>query len=282
MQQCAVVCLATMFLASCGGGKDARMSLPEDTQVAVAKAKRAELADRKIVYESEIRLVVRDFSELENAISNLVKEHKGYLGNVSISRNAGEQRSGRWLARVPVDEFESFLSAIAKLGIPESRQQSAKDVTEEYVDLGARIANKKRLEERILKLLNKSDDEIKNVIEVERELARVRGDIERMQGRLRFLTNRTELTTVKVHAREQRDYVPPQSPTFATRIRETWGVSISSLRKFGEDCTVVFIALVPWLAIIAVLTAPLLWWARRQRLQQRLADSTSPSSPSSG
>ena len=74
------------------------------------------------------------------------------------------------MARIPVDRFEAFLEGVARLGVPESRQQTAQDVTEEFVDLNARIANKKRLEERILKLLQDSEGKIKDIIEVEGEL----------------------------------------------------------------------------------------------------------------
>ena len=90
---------------------------------------------------------------------------------------------------------DPFLQAVSRLGVPESRHQTAQDVTEEFVDLEARISNKKRLEKRIVELLSSSSGKIKDVIEVERELARVRGEIEQSEGRLRYLTDRTEFTT---------------------------------------------------------------------------------------
>ena len=217
---------------------------------------------RRIIYDAEVTVVVSDFSAAERAITKLVKDHSGYLADVSIDRATGEQRSGRWKARIPVDRFDAFLEAVADLGVPTSRRQTAQDVTEEYVDLEARIANKKRLEERILDLLNASSGEIKDVIEVEQELARVRGEIEQMEGRLRYLTNLTDLTTVTITAREERDYVPPQAPTFAGRAQSAWSNSILALRDSGANLLVGLIYGAPWLAVLVVLFAPLIWIAR--------------------
>ena len=219
--------------------------------------------DRKIIYEAEIRIVVDDFSVMETAVSRLTKEHDGYLANVSIDRTSGEQRSGRWEARIPVRQFDGYMQAISELGVPENRSQTAQDVTEEYVDLEARIANKKRLEERILMLLERAEGSIKDVIEVENELGRVRGEIEQMEGRLRYLMNRTQLTTVVVFAREQRDYVPPKSPTLSARIASAWGNSLLSLRNVGEAVAVAIVFAIPWFVVFAVIALPLWLFVRR-------------------
>ena len=125
------------------------------------------------------------------------------MAESAIDRTQGEELSGRW-QRIPVEHFDVFLNAVAKLGVAESRKQTAQDVTEEFVDLEAQISNKKKLEERIVELVQNQSGEIKDVIEVERELGRVRGEIEQMEGRLRYLTNRAELTTVSIVARSRR------------------------------------------------------------------------------
>jgi cell division septum initiation protein DivIVA len=145
----------------------------------------ARAVPQKIIYEAEISLVVEDVSKTERQIDELLRRFGGHVAEAAIDRTQGEQLSGRWRVRVPVAEFDPFLEAVSKLGVAESRRQTAQDVTEEFIDLEARIANKKRLEERIVELLKESSGAIKDVIEVERELARVRGEIEQMEGRLR-------------------------------------------------------------------------------------------------
>ena len=174
--------------------------------------------DRKIIYEATLRLVVDSFANVETQIPLLAKQHQGYIANGSVDTTQGSQRAGSWTVRIPVEQYDAFLDAIAALGVPESRTQKAQDVSAEYVDLEARISNKKKLEERILQLLADRSGEIKDIIAVESELGRVREEIERMEGQLRFLSNRVSLTTVTITAREERDYKPPTAPTFAARI----------------------------------------------------------------
>jgi type II secretory pathway pseudopilin PulG/uncharacterized coiled-coil protein SlyX len=222
--------------------------------------------ERKIIYDAEVTLVVEDFAALETRIAGLVKEFGGYVADASVDRRQGDQISGRWRVRIPVDQFDSFVEAVSKLGVAESRSQTAQDVTEEYVDLEARIGNKKQLEARIVKLLEDSTGQIKDVIEVERELARIRGEVEQMEGRLRYLTNRAELTTVTVMAREERDYVPPEAPTFTARVHQAWGGSLLSLRVFGERVAVAAVAAFPWVVVACVLLAPTIWYVRRRIL----------------
>jgi uncharacterized coiled-coil protein SlyX len=227
---------------------------------------------QKIIYEAEISLVVEDVSKTERQIDELLRRFGGHVAEAAIDRTQGEQLSGRWRVRVPVAEFDPFLEAVSKLGVAESRRQTAQDVTEEFIDLEARIANKKRLEERIVELLKESSGAIKDVIEVERELARVRGEIEQMEGRLRYLTNRTELTTVTIVAREERDYVPPEAPSFTARIRQAWSGSLLALRRFGEQVVIAAVAAFPWIAVLSLLAVPI-WYTGR-----RMAGASKPTS----
>lgn len=221
-------------------------------------------APRKIIYEAEINLVVKDVSAVESQIAALLKEHQGYVAESSIDRTQGEELSGRWRVRIPVERFDAFLDAVTKLGVAESRKQTAQDVTEEFVDLEAQISNKKKLEERIVELVNNQSGQIKDVIEVERELGRVRGEIEQMEGRLRYLTNRTELTTVSVFAREVDDYVPPQAPSFANQIQRAWANSLQSLQNFGQRAVVAAVYAFPWIIVLGVVLVPGLLYFRKR------------------
>jgi uncharacterized coiled-coil protein SlyX len=175
--------------------------------------------------------------------------------------------------RVPVEQFEPFLAAVEKLGVAERRHQTAQDVTAEFVDLGAQIANKKRLEERIVELLKNSPGQIKDVIDVERELARVRGEIEQMEGRLRYLTNRTDFTMVSIAAREEHDYVPPAAPSFASEIRQSWSESLHSLREFGQRTVIATVAAFPWIVVVSILAVPAWCVGRRIVTRRRNAHS---------
>ncbi len=266
-----VSCLAffTLCLCSCGGQFESAMTVDEQNAGAPAIAgwdnKSVEAFDdsgssgsssdiggrregengefpsrteRKIIYTASLGVVVEQFDGVEQQITRLVENHDGFVASANLGRMQGYQRSGNWTVRVPVDRFDDFLNAVGDIGVPESRTQNASDVTEEFVDVTARIENKKKLEARILELLDRPEDKIQHVIEVERELGRVREEIERMEGRMRFLTDQTSLTTVTISIREERDYVPEQAPTFTSRITSAWNASLINCRRFFENATV--------------------------------------------
>ncbi|NOY29986.1 MAG: DUF4349 domain-containing protein [Planctomycetes bacterium] len=209
--------------------------------------------------------MVKDFSQAESGLRELVEEHGGFLADARIDRRQGSRLTGNWQARIPVDQFPEFCEDIVDLGVAEQQQQTAQDVTEEFVDLEARIANKQRLEERIVDLLEDASGSIKTIIEIERELARVRQEIERMEGRLRYLTNHTELTTVTISIREEQNYVPPKAPTYTDRITTAWYDSLTSVQEFGQRSSISLVYAFPWLVIAGVLLVPSTWLFRRVR-----------------
>jgi hypothetical protein len=219
--------------------------------------------NRKIIYTASLAVVVENFSGVEQSIAELVKKYGGFVASANVSLNQGSERSGTWVVRVPVATFEEFLNASGNLGVPERREQNGQDVTEEYVDLEARIRSKKQLEERILELLAANKGEIKDVIEVERELSRVRTEIEQMEGRLRYLADRTELTTVTLMVREEKEYQPPQAPGLGSQIAATWSNSTTGIWSLGKGIVLMAVAALPWLLLVGVVVGPVWAWRRR-------------------
>lgn len=268
-------CLLLALMIGCGSANynervdSASSNAPstDESQAAVDKTGIAQLVDpsRKIIYTADVQLTVKEFATFEAELPKLVGQCKGYLSAANIDRTYGDQLTGHWVARIPVDQYEAFLESVTQLGVPEKQAQTAQDVTEEYVDLEARIANKKRLETRILELLDKQSGEIKDVIEVERELARVRSEIESMEGRSRYLKNRTSFTTVTITAREQRNYVPPQALPFSEQISSAWSRSIDALYRICRGIVLVIVTAFPWFVVLGILLCPIVWLIRRRR-----------------
>ena len=155
---------------------------------------------RKIIYNAQVELVVEDLSSVVNDLTSLVKSHGGYVAETDVSGSAGGQRRGVWKVRVSVDRFDAFLTEVTKLGELQKNQVDSQDVTEEFYDIEARIANKQQEEKRLLKHLSESTGNLEDILAVEREISRVRGEIEQAQGRLRYLANVSALSTVTVTA----------------------------------------------------------------------------------
>jgi hypothetical protein len=215
--------------------------------------------NRKIIYVADMSVVVVDVDSAEQRILTLVKELGGYIAEATVNRAQGQQLSGRWKVRIPDDQFDVFLAKVSELGVVESRNQTTQDITEEYIDIEAQVANKKKLEERITALLEKTADKISDVIAVEHELGRIRGEIERLEGRIKYLTNQTSMTTISITLREESEYEPESPPTFSERIGEVWNNSLTSLGLFGERLLLATVAASPWIVVASVILVPGYW-----------------------
>ncbi|QDV86555.1 hypothetical protein TBK1r_55740 [Stieleria magnilauensis] len=236
----------------------------ETTPVALAtggEAVERSVSNRKIIYTADVELVVDDFAVFERQISGVIGSHGGYAAERSSDRRHGDHRGGTWVIRVPVANYDAFLSGLDSLGFARSRSETSDDVTEAYVDLEARISNKQKLEERILAMLEERPGKLTDLMEIERELSRVREEIERMEGRMRVLKDQTSLATVTLRVVEEATYEPPAAPTFSDRIAATWGGSLRSIGQIATGLVIVAVALAPW----AVMLVPIAFLAYRFR-----------------
>ena len=230
-----------------------------------ASATEAGGANRKLVYRAEVDLVVEQFEPLPGQVEAAVQQHGGFISASNISGSPGHPRNGRWTIRVPVERFVEFLAAVRQLGEVRSINSTSDDVTAEYYDVEARIRNKQQEEERLLKLLADATGKLEEILAVERELSRVRGEIEQAQGRLRMLKDVTDLTTVTVSVSEIKNYVPEEAPTYLTRVRRAFGASTTVLVDTAQALSLVVVALVPWLPLPLLLVLLVLGIRRARR-----------------
>jgi hypothetical protein len=224
--------------------------------------------ERKIIRTADVNLIVQDFEVAQQELRSLISQFKDcYIAQAETTGSTGAPRRGHWKVRVSAQDLDVFREAVARLGVPEKNSVDSQDVTEEYYDLETRIKNKKVEEQRLLKHLEKSTAKLEEILAVEREISRVRGEIEQQEGRLRLLANLTALTTVTITLQEIKNYVPPQAPTFAASVSNTFSGSIDLLISCGKGLTLVAVASAPWLPILAV--AGLGVWALARRQARR-------------
>ncbi len=237
-------------------------------------------ADREIIYTATIRLAVDDFDSFPERLAIVSQAVGGFIAETDVARMQGTRRSGRWIVRVPGATYQDFIRDVSGLGVPESVQEKADDVTEQFVDLQARIKSAKQLEEQIIKLLEQQNDKIENVLVVERELSRVRLEIEQQEGRMRYLQNQVAMSTITIHASEQRTFTPEQAKTLSERISLEWQNAIQRAKDFFEDALVwtvangiVIIAWIVGLAIAWFLVFRRIWWSMKKIVRRVLGGS---------
>jgi hypothetical protein len=185
-----------------------------------------------VAYDFGSRLIIRsgqasiEVDSLEPAITELrriAQRAGGFVADASVQTGRNQLRSATLQLKVPASRFDDLTDWLEPLGKLQFVNVGAQDVSEEYVDLTARVANGHRLEERLVELLRTRTGKLSDVLSVERELARVREEIERMEGRMRFLKANAQLSTLSVSLYEPQPVLasPGRNP-IAEAFRTAW------------------------------------------------------------
>lgn len=222
------------------------------------------MTTRQIIRTAHLQLAVDDFDGAVRALLGIADGAGGFVASSSYTQMGGVPE-GVFTLRVPAERFSSTLLQVERLGTVETRRIGGQDVTEEFVDLQARIRNLERHESRLLSFMERAT-RVSELLAIEQELARVRGEIERLTGRQRFLANQVDLATVEVAMRQK---VAPVGGSFwdlddaLRRMKAAFLTTVRQLIAAVEKIAVVAAALVP-VAVVAVL----IWLAvRRYRLR---------------
>jgi hypothetical protein len=147
----------------------------------------------------------------------------GYIANVSLQAGRERFRTATLELKVPADRFEDAVAGLQPIGRVESVNVTAEDVGEEFTDVSARVANLHRLEQRLLDLLSTRTGKLQDILTVEQELARVRGEIERYEGRMRYLKSRAAISTLAISVHEKAPLLDqPGSNPLAMAVRQAW------------------------------------------------------------
>ncbi len=146
-----------------------------------------------------------EVDSVEHAVARvreLAAQFGGYVANTDITTGKNQLRNATLEVKIPATRFEQSLAGLTPIGKLESVSVEAEDVGEQFVDVSARMDNARRLERRLIDLLATRTGKLKDVLDVERELARVREEIDRYEGRLRYLKAHSAMSTLSVTVHE--------------------------------------------------------------------------------
>jgi hypothetical protein len=211
--------------------------------------------ERKIVKTGYITLEVEDIAESMDKVADMAEELGGYV----VSSHKYEEQggtSGSIRIRVPSERFEEAFERLRQfaVAVPYENTQ-AKDVTEEYVDLEARLRNLEATEAQYLALMEKAE-EVEDMLMVQRELSNVREEIERIEGRMQYLERTSDMALIEINLQETKGLAAPWSASGAFKS------AVRGLTAFGRGLATVII----WLGIFCwVWIPPLVIWLRRRR-----------------
>ncbi|MBI3475328.1 MAG: DUF4349 domain-containing protein [Acidobacteria bacterium] len=170
-----------------------------------------------IIRTAQLALITKDFDNTRSTIEAILKRHRGYLGELKVGGSTGSGRTLNATLRVPADQLDASLTELKGFGRVESESQTGQDVTSQYVDLQARLANSRNTEQRLTDLLRNRTGKLSDVLEVEQEVDRVRGEIEQMEAERKSMSNQVGFATLNVTIKEdyqaQLQVVPPSTWT---------------------------------------------------------------------
>ena len=179
----------------------------------------------------------------------------GVVADVSVETGKNQNASASIELRIPSPRFDEAVNGLAPLGKVEAVNVAVEDVGEEFVDVTARVENAKRLEARLVELLATRTGKLGDVLQVERELARVREEIERYEGRLRYLRARASISRLTVTVHEPLPLVAanPADHPIRDAFKQTWrnfvGVVAAIIASLGALVPLGAIALGAWVAL---------------------------------
>ncbi len=177
-----------------------------------------------IIRFGDARIEVSDIRAAVIQLRELAQRVGGHVASSSYHGGREEIRTATLELKVPAARYDEAVAALDRVGRVEYVNSRAEDAGEEYADASARLANARRLEERLLALLMSRTGKLEEVLAAERELARVRGEIERIEGRLRYLRTRAAMSTLTVTAHEPEPLLggrPGENP-FAVALQRAW------------------------------------------------------------
>lgn len=228
---------------------------------------------RMLIKTADLICEVDNFDEARSRVQNLAEQNGGYIVSSQTSISDENRKSGRVSLRIPSDKFDETLTALKKL-VKKTGSESinGNDVTEEFYDVSARLDNKRKAEQRfqeILRTANKTTE----ILEVERALMEVREEIERMEGRKRFLADQVALSTITVNLYEPRPLLSGGRDSFWGKIKRGFE---NGLEGFGDvlSASITFVIAVLPLAPLGFL----LWWGIR-KLHRSIKSRKSPATP---
>jgi len=216
-------------------------------------------SQQKIIKNSYLRFQTHDLDKTYDLIIQFVKQNNGFIQNDN-SNKSGNRISRNLEIRIPTTNFQKTIDSISShVEFFDTKNISARDVTEEFIDLEARLKAKQTLEKRYLELLSKAKT-VKEMLEIERELSNIREEIEAKQGRLKYLEDKVSLSTLNVEF---------YKITSETGVTKSYGSKMWNAIKSGfNGLSLFFLGLLhiwPFIIILIVALFVIRRWANKKK-----------------
>jgi hypothetical protein len=175
----------------------------EESQPKPAETPAPELANRKLIRNATIELEIVNFDDAVQKITAVASEERGYVATTSSQKQANGKLHGQVIVKVLPENLDRFLQKIHGLGELKNQSLGTEDVTKAYFDTDARLKNARVMEQRLIDMLKNKTGKVSDLLQVEKELGRVREEIEKMQGDLKYWDSQVQFATVTISLAEK-------------------------------------------------------------------------------
>jgi hypothetical protein len=214
-----------------------------------------------------LSIVVKDFDSARSALDGILTRNNGYAAGLNVATPQGAVRTLQASLRIPASQLVAALTELKALGRVEAETHNGEEVTQQHVDLVARLKNSRDTEQRLQAILLQRTGKISDVLSVEQEIARVRGEIEQMEAEQQTLEHRVNFATIDLKlAEEYKAQLNSPAPPVASQVRNA---SVNGFRNAFESllALILFFAeaaptLLLWLTFLSV---PAWFFWRRYR-----------------
>lgn len=274
--------VSILLIAGCGASNQnpdssmADTSQSQITEIADSKNPNTAPSEKKsagmaamMVYQAELSLNVKDLATSQKSLNQLVEKMNGYIVEAN-SYNQGEENNllnGDFRIRIPNAKFNAFLEETEKLALKvTNRTIQGRDVTEEYIDLEARLASKQVLEKQLLGLM-KNAQKTSDLLQIAQDVNKVQTEIEQLKGKMKYLKNQSDFATVTIHMTENKAVLPSLSDNPISTWDKTKQQFMNSIKFMVDSASVLFVVIVgtsPLLLFISAIIAGIIYWKKRK------------------
>ncbi|MFJ7366434.1 DUF4349 domain-containing protein [Peribacillus frigoritolerans] len=223
--------------------------------------------ERKVIHQAQLELKVKNLEKIQMKIENKVAEYGGYVVESNVYREDEELVEGTITVRVPEAHFQDFLAdSEGEASEVVGRNVTGQDVTEQYVDLKARLKSKRAVEERLLAFM-KDAEKTEDLLKISSDLAVVQEEIEQLTGQMKYLENQTSYSTVTITLSQDRIVVPGidnKELNTWERTKKQLATSANLLLKAGSGIIVFIIGNLPILIILGGAGAVVHWVIKKR------------------
>ncbi|WP_157334339.1 DUF4349 domain-containing protein [Paenibacillus lutrae] len=243
---------------------DSQLAEPDSAAVPSATAP-ADSLNRKLIYKANLTMEVKNYAQAQTELRNLVAASGAYLLEFTENTSSSEI-GGNFTIKVASGEFNSLLDAMEKMNPAKQRNVTSQDVTEEYVDLAARLKAKEVVETRLLSFMEKAT-KTDELLAFSTELGKVQEEIERIKGRMRFLDQNVELSTIELRMYQPIGgaFVSDGRSPFGQQLAATVNKSIEVLLSVLRGILIMVAALLPIAAASLMVFIPVWFYLRHRR-----------------